>query len=261
MGKYIKCIILVVLFSPLFCSCVNTRKASYFTDLQDSSAFNELLVPEHFIQKNDLLSITVSSIDPEASKIFNMPNRPEVRSSTPTGDVMEPAGYLVDKHGFIRFLMIGNIKAEGLTKEQLQDNIRDEIVKQKLLLDPIVEVRHLNYRVTVLGEVARPTVITVPSEKITLLEALGLAGDMTIFAKRSDVLIIRTEGGKRITNRINLNNATLFDSPYYFLKPNDIVYVEPNKARVFNASRFNQFLPLIISSISVLVIVIDRVGR
>src|SRR5688500_16735736 len=114
MRKYIiiSCFILPFLFS-----CFSTRKATYFTYLQDS-IFQETAPPEHIIQKNDLLSITVNSLDPEASKLFNMPSNSQVRSSTPTGDVMEPTSYLVDREGFIRFLMLGNMRAEGLTKEQ-----------------------------------------------------------------------------------------------------------------------------------------------
>jgi polysaccharide export outer membrane protein len=103
--------------------------------------------------------------------------------------------------------------------------------------------------------------VSVPNEKITLLEALGLAGDLTIFGKRNNVLIIRTEAGKRTANRIDLNSSDLFNSPYYFLKPDDVVYVEPNKARVMSASRANQLLPAIVSGLSVLVVVIDRLTR
>jgi polysaccharide export outer membrane protein len=253
--------IIAVLAMPLFFSCVNTRKATYFANLPDSTTFNEVTVPEYTIQKNDLLSITVSSVDPEASETFNRPNQSQVRSSTPTGDVIEPAGYLVNSDGFIRFLMLGLVKAEGLSKEQLSINIRKAIEDKKLLVDPIVEVRHLNFKVTVLGEVNRPTVITVPNEKVTLLEAVGLAGDMTIFAKRTNVLLIRTEAGKRITNRIDMSDSTFFNSPYYYLKQNDVVYVEPNKARVLSASRLNLFLPAIVSSLYILVVVIDRLTR
>jgi polysaccharide export outer membrane protein len=258
MGKHL--IIFVLVFSMLS-SCVNTKKAAYFANLRDSTVFNDLNIPEYVIQKNDLLSITVNSINPDASRIFNLPNKQEIRSSTPTGTVLEPAGYLVNNEGFIKFLMIGSILAEGSTKEQLQTTIRDAITERKLLIDPVVEVRHLNFRVTVLGEVTRPNVITVTNEKITLLEAIGLAGDLTIFGKRNDVLIIRTEGGKRIANRVNLNTTELINSPYYYLRPNDVIYVEPNPARVQTSSRIIPLLPAIVSSLSVMIVVIDRLTR
>ncbi|ALJ00985.1 sugar transporter [Rufibacter tibetensis] len=254
-------VLLAILLLPFLFSCVNSRKATYFNDLGDNASFATIEIPEPIIQQNDLLSITVSSLNPEASRIFNLPNQSEVRSSTPTGDVMEPAGYLVDKDGMIRFLMLGAVKAEGLTKSQLQNNLRNALLSRKLLVDPVVEVRFLNFRVTVLGEVTRPTVITVPGEKISLLEALGLAGDVTIYGKRDNVLVIREEAGKRITTRVNLNSNEIFTSPYYYLRSNDIVYIEPNKARVAGATRLNQLLPALISALSVVVIVVDRLAQ
>jgi polysaccharide biosynthesis/export protein len=111
----------------------------------------------------------------------------------------------------------------------------------------------------VVGEVAHPTVITVPSEKISLLKAIGLAGDLTIYGKRENVLLIREEDGRRKTRHINLNSANFFNSPYYYLHPNDVVYVEPNKAKVATAGRTQQLLPIILSSLSIVVIVLDRV--
>jgi polysaccharide export outer membrane protein len=253
--------IIFIFILPVFFSCVNTKKTMYFANLQDSTIFNEIEAPEYVIQRNDLLSITVSSIDPDASQMFNMTNRSEARTSTPTGEILESSGYLVNRNGYIRFVALGLIKAEGLSKGQLAENIRKEISDRKLLVDPVIEIRHLNYKVTVLGEVNRPTVITVPDEKITLLEALGIAGDLTIFAKRTNVLVIRTEGGKRLAKRIDLNSNNLLNSAYYNLKPNDVVYIEPNKAKVMSATRLNQVLPAIVSGLSVLVVVIDRLTR
>jgi polysaccharide export outer membrane protein len=229
-----KNLIVFLLTLGLLSSCVNSKRATYFINLKDSSAFNEVEAPEHIIEKNDILSISVNSINAEASKTFNMPNHSEVRSTTSTEVVLEPGGYLVSRDGTIRFLMVGDIIAEGLTKEQLGTNIRNVILERKLLLDHVVEIRHLNFRVTVLGEVARPTVITVPNEKISLLEALGIAGDLTIYGERNNVLVIRTEEGKRIGRRINLNSNELLISPDFFLKANDVVYVEPNKAKVMS---------------------------
>jgi polysaccharide export outer membrane protein len=193
--------------------------------------------------------------------VFNRPIQAQVQTTTPTGELVQPAGYLVDQDGFIRFPQIGLVRAAGLTKKQLEESLRNTLIERKLLYDPILAIRVLNYRVTVLGEVARPTVVTVPTERITLLEALGMAGDATIFARRHNVMVIREEQGQRIAQRVDLNAAELFNSPYFFLRSNDVVYVEPNGARVFSATRFNQLLPAIISSFSVLVIVIDRLTR
>jgi polysaccharide export outer membrane protein len=113
----------------------------------------------------------------------------------------------------------------------------------------------------VLGEVSRPSVVTVPSEKISLLEALGLAGDLTVYARRDNVMVIREENGRRIIKRINLNSADLFSSPYYYLKSNDIVYAEPNKSKVASAGRANTWVPIVFSVLSFGVIAIDRLSK
>jgi polysaccharide export outer membrane protein len=233
----------------LLTSCIDTKKATYFNGLKDAGHFNNTTLPQTYIQPNDILDITVSSLNPEATTIFN----PAPSSNN------EKAGYLVEANGTILFPVLGSIKAAGSTKEQLKADIAQRLTDKKLLMDPIVTVRFQNFRVTVLGEVKNPAVIPVPSEKISLLEAIGLAGDLTIYAKRDNVLIIRENSGEKITKRINLNSDELFTSPYYYLKSNDIVYVEPNKSRVASASRTQQWLPVVISALSFGIIVIDRV--
>jgi polysaccharide export outer membrane protein len=146
----------------------------------------------------------------------------------------------------------------GLTKDELKDKLTKSLVDKKLLVDPIITIRFLNFKVTVLGEVAHPTVVTVPSERISLLEAIGLAGDLTIYAQRDNVLVIRDEDGKKVTHRLNLNSTELFTSPYYYLKTNDVVYVEPNKSKVATTSRSIQWIPIVLSALSLGVIVVDR---
>jgi len=241
----------IICFPLVFTSCVNTRDATYFNDLNDTSLLSLTIISESVIQKNDILNISVSSLNAEASSIYNTPNNA-------TGNTNNLAGYLVDGSGNIQFPVLGSIKAESLTKEQLKINITKTLLDKKLLVDPIVSIRFQNFRVTVLGEVARPTVVSVPSEKISLLEALGFAGDLTIYAKRNNVLVIREENGKKIIKRINLNSNELFTSPYYYLKSNDIVYAEPNKAKIASVSRSQQWLPLVVSGLSLGIIVLDR---
>ncbi|MEJ7675679.1 MAG: polysaccharide biosynthesis/export family protein [Chitinophagaceae bacterium] len=170
-------------------------------------------------------------------------------------------GYLVNIDGFIQLPILGNVKAAGLTKKQLKDNLTNSILEKKLLLDPIVNIRHLNYEVTVIGEVNRPTVITVPSERISLVKALGLAGDLTIYGKRDNVLLIREEEGKKRIRRIDLSSSNFLLSPYYYLKPNDVVYVEPNKAKVASASRTQLLIPTFLSGLSIIVTLIYLVTR
>jgi len=242
-------------------SCVNTRKAVYFSDQKDATLPNTITIPETVIQSNDLLSISVSSLSAEASAVFNAPNTASINSSSYNGTTLTSSGYLVNADGTIQFPILGTIKAAGLTEAQLRNQLAKSLTDRKLLVDPIVNVRHLNFKVTVLGEVARPTVVNVPSEKITLLEALGLAGDITVYGKRDNVMVIREEQGQKVIKRLNLNNTELFNSPYYYLRSNDIVYVESNKAKIAGSGRGAQLLPIILSGLSFVAIIVDRATR
>jgi polysaccharide biosynthesis/export protein len=253
-GVFLFCI--YVLVGSLLASCSNSRKAIYFNIKADETApiqYQHEAVP---IQKNDLLSITVTSLSEEASQLYNMPN-----TVAGSGSNAIPGGYLVDNEGNIQFPIIGTVKAAGLTKMALQQEITRILIERKLLLDPILTIRNLNYKITVLGEVAKPTVINVPSDKINLLEALGFAGDLTLYANRSNVLLIREENNQRIFKVMNLNSNEIFKSPYFYLKPNDIIYVEPNPTKISSVSPVRQWLPLIFSAISLTVISINRLTR
>lgn len=243
-GRYI-CLIIIG-FLTLFTSCSTSKKVAYFQNAQDS-AFREVLgTVEAPIQQNDILNIVISSLSPEEDVKYN---RTDITTK----------GYLVNKDGTIQLPKLGNVMAAGLTKKQLTEKITNIILEKKELLNPIVEIRQLNFEVTVLGEVANPTVINVPSEKISLVKALGLAGDITIYGKRENVLLIREEDGKRITRHLDINSADFLTSEYYYLKPNDVVYVEPGKAKIATTSRSQQVIPYIFSGISILILVLDRV--
>jgi polysaccharide biosynthesis/export protein len=242
-------ILALVLFAGS--SCGNTKNVTYFPGVKDGNIQSNTPFPESVIQQSDILSITVSSLNPEASEVFNSPN------SSPggaAGGAGSPIGYLVNTEGNIQFPLIGNIKAEGFTKNQLKDNIAKSLVDKKLLLDPIVTIRFVNFRVTVLGEVNHPTVVTIPNEKISLLEAIGLAGDLTIYARRNNIMIIREDKQQKIIKRLNLNSDEIFTSPYYYLQSNDIVYVEPNKAKIASVSGGMQWAPIIMSGLSLALI-------
>lgn len=245
----------------LFSSCANTKNVVYFNNVEDATFPSTTDQTPSVIEPNNILSITISSLNAEASSAFNIQNINISRATTVTGSNTESGGYLVNADGNIDLPMLGTVKAAGFTKSQLEDNIKNLILSRKLLVDPIVDIRFLNYEVTVLGEVAKPTVITVPSEKISLLKAIGLAGDLTIYGKRENVLLIREENGKKITRHINLNSRDFFNSPYYYLRPNDVIYVEPNKNKAATATRNPQILPIIFSALSVIAIVVDRLLR
>lgn len=229
----------------LLSSCAPTREVIYFNELDEARIRSNVQVPETVIQANDILSISVSSLNKEATEIFNLHNTgPNAETSS---------GFLVNSDGNIQFPILGPVKVAGLTKRQLQDNLAKSLSDQQLLLDPIVLIRFLNFRVTVLGEVGKPSVIQVPSEKISLLEAIGMAGDLGIQARRDNVLIIREEEGQKVFERLNLNSNELFTSPYYYLKSNDVVYVEPNKYKLIAAKPAPQWIPYALSSLSIII--------
>lgn len=250
---------LLILFSVFLGSCASPSKARYFDESIPSQYPLVDINLDPVIQKADILNIMVSSLNPEASLIFNpQANLPASYSSS--GSAVS-TGYLVDPEGVITFPILGKVQAAGLTKKQLTDSLSSTLTRRKLLVDPIVNIRIVNFRVTVLGEVGKPSVVTVNNEKISLLEAVGMAGDLTLSARRDNVLLIREEKDKKITRRINLNDESLFRSPFYYLKNNDIIYVEANNSRVQSTSRFTQLLPAILSGFAFLAVIVDRIGR
>lgn len=242
-------------------SCINTKKTTYFNDIQSGVYKTAFDAAPPVIHKNDLLSIYVSSANAEASVAFNAPNLPTTTTVSANGTTSQNVGYLVNEEGNIQFPVLGNVKAEGFTIKQLNDNLLDSLTTKKMLIDPLITIRFLNFRVTVLGEVGKPTVITVPNEKISLLEAIGLAGDLTIYGKRENVLLIREEEGKKIVHRIDLNSQAILTSSFYYLKSNDVIYVEPNKNKIASVSNFRQVLPALIAGLTVVVVIVDRLVK
>jgi polysaccharide export outer membrane protein len=236
---------LFVVLLVLNTSCSN-RNLVYFSDLQGSSG-NETPIRNYaqpVIHPDDILSISVSSLNPESNVLFNNVILP---TSANSGQVIAATkvneGYLVDKSGFINFPVIGKIMLAGLTKEQAIEKMTNEIKVH--VKNPIVNIRFLNFKVTVIGEVNKPNTFTIDTEKINVLEALGLAGDMTAYGKRENVLIIREQQGVRRTTRINLNNKDVLNSPYFYLQQNDIVYVEPsNREKRAEISVGNRYIGL-----------------
>lgn len=259
MQKRIIHLSLILIHIILYFSCVETKYTSYLKNAADTLYVQNEKNKDISIQKNDILSISINSLNQEASAIFNTTNNHVINTSNLSGNNTQSSGYLVNTDGNIQLPLIGNIKAEGLTNKELKTEITKTIVDKKLLLDPVVSIRHLNFEVTVIGEVGRPTVITVPSEKISLLKALGLAGDITVYGKKDNVLLIREIDGKKRVKHINLNSPAFLSSPYYYLLPNDIVYVEPNKNKLASVGRGRQLMPAILSGLSVVIIVLDRI--
>ncbi|MDD3078171.1 MAG: polysaccharide export protein [Paludibacter sp.] len=236
---------LFLFLSILFSGCISQKEVAYFRGLsKDSTADinkNFKTIHEAVICNGDMLSITVTGIDPNAVAPFNLPL---VSYASPGSDKLYTAptlqSYLVDVNGDIDFPVIGNIKVGGLKKSEAII-----LISQKLapyLKNPIVTIQFMNYKITVLGEVTRPGQYTINNERVTILDALGLAGDMTIYGVRKNVLITRENNGKLEFERLNLNSNEIFKSPYYYLQQNDVVYVEPNKVKAIAAENFGLYL-------------------
>jgi polysaccharide export outer membrane protein len=223
-------LIIIVFFSA--CSCVSHKSLVYFFDPADTVKYRKTIISELVdskIQPDDILSISVNSINPEATMIFNDQNAVVKINDVATTQAASLSGYLVDSEGNIDFPMLGKQKVMGLSTQQFKDTLKLKL--DKYLKDPIVNVRLQNFKITVLGEVNRPATFTIPSERITLLEALGRAGDMTIYGQKHKVLIIRESNGIRETARVDLQSKEFFNSPYYYLNKNDIVVVDPSNAK------------------------------
>ncbi|WP_245723825.1 polysaccharide biosynthesis/export family protein [Pedobacter steynii] len=207
---------------------------------------------EPTILQNDILSVTVNSTSPESNVLFA--SQPVNQS---VNGVYEREGYRVNETGTIKFPVLGKVSVEGLTISQAQNLIESQL--NKYVKNAIVNIKFLNFRVTVIGEVNHPSTFTVSNEKINLLEALGLAGDMTAYGKRENVLLIREEDGRRIMERINLNRQDVLSSPYFYLKQNDVIYVEPDKAKSVEVSNNNRLMPLVVATISAVAVLVATV--
>ena len=247
----------VIIFAfALLSSCGNAKNATYFNTTSSNRTYTDINQNlEPIIQKNDLLSITVSSANPEATEIFNVQSNLVEQSSTSAGNTTRVSGYLVGRDGVIKFPLLGEIEAAGKSKKVLREEITQMLVDRKLLIEPTVDIRYLNYKISVLGEVKNPSVLTIPSEKISILEALGLAGDITIYGRRDNVTLIREEEGIKRMRTIDLTTNEIFNSPYYYLQSNDIIYVEPNKSRIASSDIAIQWIPVILSAISLGIII------
>lgn len=245
--KYIIPVLLTTLF--LF-SCASKEDVVYFNGISsaDNSIGLDSYSPTYHV--DDELVIVVNAIDAEAAKPFNQ------TSVSYSNERMAAFGrerlqtYLINSEGFVNFPVLGDIKLAGLNREQAT-NLLEEKLKD-YIKDPIVNIRTVNYKITVLGEVNRPGTYTAENERITLIEALGMAGDLTIYGERENVLVIQDYDGKKTYTRVNLKSQELFESPVYYLSQNDVVYVEPNKTKA-QASSIGASTGVIISSIGLLI--------
>lgn len=220
-------------------SCGSSKQIAYFQNADSLSYAASKGLFDAKIMPKDLLTITVSTTDPKAATPFNLS---VTNTLNATGYLSTGAGslqtYLVDNDGFINFPVVGQLKVGGMTKRQCENYIRDKILPYMSKTEnPIVTVKMASFKVTVAGEVKAPGVFNVDQEKISVIEALARAGDLTIYGKRGNVLLIREDAtGEKSVHRLNLNDANLINSPYYYLQQNDYLYVEPNCVQAKNSA-------------------------
>ena len=237
-----KKILNLVLFAAIclfFWSCGSSKHIAYFQNADSVNTDASKGLFDARIMPKDLLTITVSTTDPKAAMPFNLSVTNTLNS---TGTLYTGAGslqtYLVDNAGFINFPVVGQLRVGGMTKRECENYIREKILPYMSKTEnPIVTVKMASFKVAVGGEVKSPGVYTVDQEKISVIEALARAGDLTIYGRRENVLLIREDStGKKTFHRLNLNDANLVNSPYYYLQQNDYVYVEPNKVQAQNSA-------------------------
>jgi len=241
--------LLLILIIVVISSCTSSKEIIYFQDEPINNLETINLTSDIVYKPNDLITINVSALDPETVKPFNLPViTNSISSLRPEGDIKMQT-YIVDINGNIEFPVLGSIKVGELTRIQATLMLKERI--SEYVTDPIINIRLTNFTVTVLGEVNKPGSYTIEDEKISLLEAIGLAGDLTIHGKRENVFLIREKNGVKRFTKFDLTSINVLNSPSFYLEQNDVVYIEPNPAKIRSAS-YNQNYIVIISAIGTL---------
>lgn len=242
----------------LLSSCTAVKDITYF---QNRVVNHPEKIDRHagiVIQPKDMMSIVVSSKNPELVAMFNLPVVSYQAGSevVTSGYNQRLMGYVVDNDGYIDFPVLGKLHVSGLTRWELSEKIKKRLLNEELLADAVVTVEFMNFKVSVIGEVNAPGTYTIEGDKVTILQAISLARDLTIFGLRENVSVIRERNGERVIYQINLCDVSLFDSPAYYLQQNDIVYVEPSEIRARQSTTDDKALrmtSILVSSGSLLV--------
>ena len=247
--------LVLLLLTPLFFSCAK-RNLSYFDNFDQSKVLTEVITNEvkvPVLQAGDLLQITVTSANPAAAVPFNRISQTG-NSGQASASETKAEGYLIDPNGIIDFPVMGKIKVGGMSKEDAKVSLTSLLTNY--LGNPVVSIRYMNYRITVIGEVNNPNTFLVPSERINVIQALGMAGDMTVYGKRDNVMVMNETKGTRTVAHLNLNEKEVLDSPYFYLQPNDVVYVEAVKSRKDQASLSRSNISLLLAAVTAASLVI-----
>lgn len=246
----------LVFASLFFVSCASKKDLLYLQNVEEIDNMQGSLSYEPKLQKDDLLSIIVAADQPELTIPFNLPQIQGNYQINQNQDGIKT--YLIDIEGYIVFPVIGKIKLAGLTRSQAVKMLEDSI--KEYIKNPSVNLRILNYKFSVIGEVNNPGTFKIESERVTLLEALSQASDLTIYGKRSNILIIREINGKKEYNRVDITKADFINSPFYYLVQNDVIVVEPNKTKV-NSSVIGPNITVTISALSLLTTILLIITR
>jgi polysaccharide export outer membrane protein len=253
---------LLILINLILASCFNEKKITYFQkgiNGSDTITIAKAYIPK--IQSGDILSIYVNSLSTEASTFFNpysgntVPGDASASGgATPGLSQASSSGFLVDANGNVTIPLIGEINVRDLSITEAQTAIKKKL--STYLTDPTVSVRFLNYKISILGEVNKPGVYVIPNESTTIAEAITIAGDLTGFAKRNEVEIIRDNNGKKEFAQVDLTDRSIFTSPYYYLHANDIIYVKAGKSKVAQNDLALRLIPIAVSIITLLIVII-----
>lgn len=243
---------ILIAFACVLGACVAHKDVTYFNDIRDreEGVLDIPEAPDQILGSDDLVEIDISSTSEEANKYF-------IRTGSQSDADYRGNVYRISKSGTIDLPLIGEIVLADLTLEDAENRLKEEL--SKYLRAPSVNMRLVNFRVTVLGEVNKPGLYRIPSSRATLPEALGLAGDLTLYGKRSNVLVIRDAGDSKRFFRVNLNDTSALTRPEYHLQTGDVIYVEPTKGRTSADDNIYRILPLALSSLTFVAVVIGLV--
>lgn len=249
-----KFLLFVFLFSFLVTGCISRKHVVYFQGQESAKSFNHQLR----LKKDDFLSINVFGIDENSFKLFNIPQAPANINRGYNNGVPSTQGYLIDENGEIDFPVIGKVKLENLSRTEAIALLESKL--KEYLTNPVITIQIQNFKVTVLGEVRNPGTFNIPNEKISLVEAIGLANDLTINGVRQNIKLIREENNVRTEYLINLTDKSILNSQFYYLQQNDIIYVEPNRAKI-NSSMISSAAGVFISIATLLVTTINSISK
>lgn len=243
-------VVRIIFVALLISSCVSHKNVTYFNDIQEEATgvLSIPEIPENLLKPGDLVEVNISSTSLETNRFFQRP-------SSDSGDNFGGNAYRIGYDGNLELPLVGKIAVSNQSTDEAAANIRKALLDY--VREPTVNVRLLNFKITLLGEVRNPGVYEIPTAEANVLEALGYAGDLTLYGVRENVLLIRTEGEEKRFHRLNLNRSDILESEFFHLKNNDVIYVQPTKGLTSKDDNIYRILPLVISSLTLVTVLIS----